>query len=526
MKPIDLLSPVGFVLLIGRWVLSLSGKSVPGRPEIYWAVGAALIVAHLFLRWNDILDVVGRRQMKYGGNTVALVAAVLAILGTLNYLVVRHTKRWDLTKDQRYSLSDQTKKVLAGLKDDIKILQFDKAANAGPGQDRLKEYQAASPRIKTEFVDPIAKPAVAREYDITMVPTLVVERGKKREKLTTDSEQDVTNALLKVTREGSKTVCFVEGEGEHDPEDSGDKGYSGAKSALEKSQYQTKKVFLLREGKVPADCTILALTGPQNDLQPQATDAIKTFVKGGGKALILVEPEMKQAYPNLAALLKEWNIEAGSDVVVDVSGMGQLFGTGEFTPLAMKYPYHEITRDFREMTAYHTARSMQAGKATIEGTTAQNLVETSPESWAETDLTLKGAIKFDEGKDRKGPISLGAVATIRVAAMPSPAPTPSPSEGEDKKEDTPKAEGRVVAVGDSDYASNQLLGFQGNQDFFLNSVAWLSQDSDLISIRPKEPEDQKMFLTRAQQQLVSLISLILLPGLFVVLGIVSWWRRR
>jgi ABC-type uncharacterized transport system involved in gliding motility auxiliary subunit len=129
---------------------------------------------------------------------------------------------------------------------------------------------------------------------------------------------------------------------------------------------------------------------------------------------------------------------------------------------------------------------------------------------------------MNEGKDRRGPISLAAVATLRDTAAPTPSPAPS---GEDKKEE-PKTEGRVVAIGDADFASNTLLSFQGNQDFFLNSVAWLAQDVDLISIRPKEPEDQRLFLNRNQQQNVALLALVLLPGLCVVAGVVSWWKRR
>jgi ABC-type uncharacterized transport system involved in gliding motility auxiliary subunit len=212
-------------------------------------------------------------------------------------------------------------------------------------------------------------------------------------------------------------------------------------------------------------------------------------------------------------------------VVVDVSGMGQLFGAGEFTPIAMGYPYHEITKDFRVMTAFHLARSLQAGTASVEGVTAQNLLETSRESWAETDLSLRDPIAFDEGKDKKGPISLGVVATIRGKA-PEPAPSPSPSPGAEE-EDKPKApEGRLVALGDADFASNALLGFQGNQDFFLNVVAWLAEDADLISIRAKDQEDQRLFLTQTQKGNVGWFALVILPGIFVVLGVWSWWRRR
>jgi ABC-type uncharacterized transport system involved in gliding motility auxiliary subunit len=145
---------------------------------------------------------------------------------------------------------------------------------------------------------------------------------------------------------------------------------------------------------------------------------------------------------------------------------------------------------------------------------------------------------MNEGKDRKGPVPLGAVATIRASPAPaaspaafpastsSPGPPPSPSPGAEAETSAKKLEGRVAAFGDADFASNQLLAFQGNQDFVLNTVAWLAEDPDLISIRPKEPDDQRMFLTAQQQWNVSLLALVLLPGLFVVLGISAWWRRR
>jgi ABC-type uncharacterized transport system involved in gliding motility auxiliary subunit len=84
----------------------------------------------------------------------------------------------------------------------------------------------------------------------------------------------------------------------------------------------------------------------------------------------------------------------------------------------------------------------------------------------------------------------------------------------------------VAAFGDADFASNALLPFAGNRDFFLNTVAWLAEDADLISIRPREPEDQRLFLSQAQQQTIAFVALLLLPGLFVGLGIWSWWSRR
>ncbi len=522
---VDLLAPLGFLVAVGALGWTRYGKTLPGGLRPYLIAALALVLLHLVLRWEDVTRGLGRRQLKYGTNTLVLVVVTLGLLGGANYLASRHTKRFDLTKDQRYSLSDQTRKVMAGLKDDVKITYFQRQRDMARGQDRLKEYQALSPKLKLEFVDPIQSPAKAQAYDVRAPwPVLVVEKADKRERLSNDDEQDITNAFIKVTREGKKTVCLLEGEGERSGEEAGDRGFSGVKSSLTKSLYDVKNVFLMREKTVPADCTVLIVGGPEKDLLPETTGAIRDFVKKGGKAFVLVEPELKEHYPNLVALLKDWNIEAGNDVVVDVSGMGQLFGVSELAPMAMDYPWHPITKDFRLPTVYGGARSVQAGKGTVEGVTAQDLVKTSAQSWAETDLGLQGAIKFDEGRDRMGPVSLAAVATVKG---PSPTPTPAPSPAPSPAPEEPKAkEGRVVAVGDADFASNSLLGFQGNQDFFLNAVAWLAEDADLISIRPKEPENQALFLSRQVQQNVAWIALVLLPGLFVVLGVVSWWRRR
>ncbi len=525
---VDLLSPLGLVIAVASTAWLRAGKTLPGEHRYYLYAALALVALHAALRMEDIVKAVGRRQMKYGGNTLAMVLAALGLLVAVNYLVSRHSKRWDLTKNQRYSLGDQSKKLLASLQEDVKILYFQKTEAMPAGRDRMRQFEQASSHVKVEFVDPIQKPGRAREHEITAVPTLILERGQKREKISNDSEQDITNALIKVTRDGKKTVCFVAGLGEADMDDFSDRGYSQAKGVLGKSQYETKKLVLLQEGKIPQECTVVVVPGPQKDMPPAMVGLLRDHVAKGGRLLVMVEPELKGVgpFPNLTGLLREWNVESTLDVVLDVSLQSQMAGTGPLTPLAAQYPYHEITKDFRLATAFQTARSMKAGTATTNpAVRAQNLVETSEQSWAETDLSLKEPVQLDAGKDTRGPVSLAAVVTIQEPE-PSPtpgAPSPSPSPVEDKPK---KPEGRVVAVGDADFATNAFLGFPGNQDLFVNSVAWLAADPDLISIRPREADDQRLFLTAEQIRLAFFFSLLGLPGLFVVAGIWNWWRKR
>ncbi len=274
---------------------------------------------------------------------------------------------------------------------------------------------------------------------------------------------------------------------------------------------------------------MLVVAGPEKDLLPETTAAIQDYVKQGGKALVLVEAELKESYPNLVALLKGWNIEAGKDVVVDVSGMGQLFGFSELAPLAIEYPYHAITKDFRLPTLYGGVRSVKAGTATLEGVSAQDLVKTSEQSWAETDLTLKGAVKFDEGQDQKGPVSLAVVATVRGPApaptpTPSPAASPSPESAPERAQDArgPGRGGRRRRL-----RHERAPGLPG-QPGLLPEHGRLARRGRRPDLDPpaRRPENQALFLDRQKQQNVALTALVLIPGIFVVAGIVSWWRRR
>ena len=194
---VDFLAPLGFALAVAVFAWTRVGKTLPGGLRPYIVVALALVLLHLVLRWEVVGRGLGRRQLKYGTNTFVLALVVLAILGFANYFVARHSKRFDLTKNQRYSLSDQTRKILAGLKDEIKISYFQRKREMAAGEDRLKEYQALSPKLKVDMVDPVQSPGKAQAYDVRAPwPILVVEKGDKRERISNDSEQDVTNALI------------------------------------------------------------------------------------------------------------------------------------------------------------------------------------------------------------------------------------------------------------------------------------------------------------------------------------------
>jgi ABC-type uncharacterized transport system involved in gliding motility auxiliary subunit len=222
----------------------------------------------------------------------------------------------------------------------------------------------------------------------------------------------------------------------------------------------------------------------------------------------------------LQTLLKDWGIDAGNDIVLDVSGMGRLIGTDESVPVAATYPSHPITDNFNLLTAYPLARSMSPIDGGTNGHTAQRLVETSKSSWGETNLkSLTGGepAKMDDA-DKKGPVSLAAAVSAPADAAAPPDAKAAP--------DAKKPETRLVAFGDSDFASNAALGVQGNRDLFLNAINWLAQQEDLIAIRPKDPEDRRVTLTADQERRIFYLTVLIVPGLVLLAGVQTWWRRR
>jgi len=208
--------------------------------------------------------------------------------------------------------------------------------------------------------------------------------------------------------------------------------------------------------------------------------------------------------------------------VLDVSGMGRLIGTDESVPVAASYPAHAITENFQLLTAYPLARSISPVEGGVNGHTAQRLVETSRSSWGETNLkSLSGEPAKMDDVDKKGPVSLAA-----AVSGPAADGGKDTKDGKDTKEAKETKETRLVAFGDSDFASNGALGVQGNRDLFLNTINWLAQQENLISIRAKDPEDRRITLTADQERRIFYLTVLIVPGLVLLAGVQTWWRRR
>ncbi len=494
----------------------------------HWLAWAGLVAILLYLlgQWREIGAFFGRRQARLGAIATLGILVVLGILVAINYIASRENKRWDLTAKGEYTLSDQTRKVLQGLQGPLKVYVFEQETRMQRFRDRMAEYEYLSKNVSVDYVDPDKKPALARQYQVQQYGTVVFEYQGRTERVTADDEQSLTNGIIKVVTGRERKVYFVQGHGEKDTAGSERSGYSAVATALGRDNYKVDKIVLAQQREVPADASVVVVAGPKTDYLPTETDALRAYLQKGGKCLFLIDPPDKADSPpftNLLALIREWGIDVGANVVVDASGIGQILGTDASVPVAASYPQHPITDRFNLLTAFPLARSVTPVTGGASGRSAQSIVETSPKSWAETDLKqvyAGGEVKLDEAKgDKPGPISIAAAVSAPAQAAPAGGESPAGP-------DSAKNESRVVVVGDSDFAANFIVGFQGNRDLFMNMVSWLAQQENLIAIRPREPEDRRVTLTADQQKRIVLLTLVLIPLAIVGAGVYSWWRRR
>jgi ABC-type uncharacterized transport system involved in gliding motility auxiliary subunit len=495
-----------------------------------WA-GLVCVLAYTLSQWREIAKVFTRRQARYGTLSAVSIMIVLAILVAINYIGSKQNKRWDLTANKQFSLADQTRNVLAKLDAPLDVKVFDKESEFLRYQDRMKEYEYASKKISTEYIDVDKKPTLAKQNGVDRYGTFVLSYKGRTERVTSDSEQDLTTGIIKVVSGQQRKVYFTDGHGEKDTAATSDRdGYGQIAAAMGHENYGTDKVVIAQKGSVPDDAAVVVVAGPKTDFFPAEIDALKQYLEKSGKLLLLLDPPEKVNSPpmtNLIALAHAWGIEVGDDIVVDVSGMGQLIGTDASVPIAASYPAHPITQQtqFRLLTAYPLARSATPVPSGVNGHVAQAFVETSARSWAEHDikgLLTRGEVSLDESKgDKKGPVAIAsAVSAPSSASTASTATPPKPGE------DSPKGETRVVVFGNSAFVVNAFLGIQGNRDLFMNTLGWLSQQENLISIRPKEPDDRRITLTATQQANIGWLSIVIIPACIFGTGIYSWWRRR
>jgi len=467
------------------------------------------------------------RQTKYAGYAGVYIVVIVAVLAAVNFLANRYDKSYDSTHNKQFSLSDQTIKIARNLNTDVQLLYFGDSGSFTGAHDLLDRYSSLSPKIHVKYIDPVRKPQQARAEGFRNDSPVIVEAGVKKEPAKSLTEEEITGALIRALKTGERNICFLNAAGEHSLDDTEASGFSVLKTVLERDNYKVRSESLKpaapEAGKqinvnqaaapgaaeVPKSCTALIIGGPQLAYPPAVANAIKTYVENGGRALIMLDETLRigrsepaAENPDLAKALEDWGVTANKDLVLDLSGVGQILGLGPEVPMIVQYESHPITQPLTRIpTAFPISRSLEV-KSSAKGSVSK-LFNTTEDSLAVTEIGAGGQV--DPKKGKKGPLTLAAAGTYSG---------------------TPQ--GRFVVIGSSTWATNSLTGSRqlGNRDLFSNMVNWLASDEDLISIRPKETEDRPLTLSTQKLNAIFWMSVLIFPLGVVGFGLAAWWKRR
>ena len=563
--------------------------------------GASMLALYLFTHVGSLRESVTGRRAQYATNTFVYTALTLAVIVLVNYMGARNEYRYDASEQGIFSIAPQTASLLAGLADEIHVLAFFRENEGRAAKSLLDAYVAESDRFSYEMIDPDRRPEMAQQHEVTQYSTLVVVYGDDSTRVSELSEEVLTNALIRITGAETKRIYFTTGHGEPDltARETPD-GLGQLAAALENEGDEVVALLLVAVPDVPADASLLVIAGPQRPFLENELESLGRYIDRGGHLWILIEPQRSS---ELVAVLAERGIIVGDDVVIDIVVQLLAGPTAGVEPVVSDYGFHPITTQFNQNTVFRIVRSVRPAEELPAGITVTELVRTSSNSWAESNVDLVFETgEVDREGDEEGPVSIAVAATLRASALnwtePAIETAPGadaesatdettedpddaePGENPDTPDDTDAAEdpdtttdaaaaedpdtadadttettdpdddvtgseaqdppapdaamtppadleGRIVVVGDAEWVSNSRLTVLYNEDLALNMVGWLTGGAEeTIAIRPRVRRASRITLTEAQGWGVFYATVLLLPELVLLCGLVIWWRRR
>lgn len=503
-----LLGTLGGVLAGAGAVLYLVAPERTGIIAGVEGLAAACLTVFLVTHYEVFREISARRSTRLGLNSLLMIVLFATILGIVNFLAARHTVRWDFSETKRFTLAPQTARLLRELPRAVTATVFagDQSPARAAYRDLFEIYKAHSAKLTVDFVDPEKKPGVARQYGITRPDTAVLASGKQETRITSATEQELTNALIRVTKDDKKVLYFLTGHAEHLLEEADKGGYSFLKEALERQGYVTRALSLYESKTIPPNASVLVLGGPQKTVAPEEQTLLADYVRKGGRLLILLDPGSRAG---LDGFLENWGLQADNRTILDT----QTIMGGDLTmPVVNSYGTHEITQDLGQVfTMFPHARPVSFLDSKAKEWAFHPLAKSSARSWGRSGEVTTGGSQprdFDPKSDAPGPLTLAGLAVART----------SPAEN--------ARQPAILFIGDSDFASNAYLDFSGNTDFILHVVAWLAEEKDLVSIAPKDGAAGTFLLTAAQSNVLFAIQVLGLPSAFLAAGFSMWRRRR
>jgi len=528
------------------------------QSAVYIPFGVSLALALVWLVLTFITKASAAKEQRRMGSFNGIIASItfLAICSVTYAFFRRWDRSWDLTEEGRTAMAPQTVQVLQGLTQEVSVTALfppteerDVVIARDKAQLFLKRCSEISPYLVVSYMDPVRERARAEAMKLSFADpkgSIVIKSGARQRTVSLTGavprleERDFTNALINVLQTAEPKIGFLTGHGETDisrPE------IATVKQLLERESYKAEPMAIKPgEGGVLGGYDLIVINGLNaaqgGDLSIDELAALDTFVGGGGRLLIHVDPQFSEdpAAPRkrlLDWLQQRFGIVVGTDVVIadqrveprlgeitlysDVAAT-QTFGQIDVPDVEFNGCYEQsspITRGFDKQMMLIAACSVSLADAPPANVTGTTLLRTLPYCYAETNLVslLQGTPPTRDPQEKTGSISLAASAVYQTEV-------PVGDSGQMKG-------ARIVVVGDTEYINQDTIRLGGNLNFFMNAVAWLTEREQLIAIRPAGRENPPIKLSHADETVIWWVAgLGVVQGVLVCALVVFMVRRR
>ena len=497
---------VGLIAAAAALILRVSAGQFTLAVKILIGVAVLGMVSFVVLDPQSILDSFKGRRAQYSSNATIMTLAVIGILILVNVFIYNNDTSWDLTEDKENTLSQESLDILQN----IEIPVYAQAFYSGNTNTEIAEALLSNFKRNSngmfdfEFIDPYSDPVLANQAGITKDGTTVLMANDTTLQLSYLSEENLLNNIIKLQNPESTVVYALTGHGEDDFFTAGDFSMTNLATALESKNYMVKTLNLVATPSVPEDARAIIIAAPQIMLEQSEVDLIAEYLDNGGSVILFSEPpfltqvDLTQENPLWTYLQDSWGIIMSNNLVIDLS-----IDPVEFA-VADQYNEHPITEEsLSYITFFPTSHSVDF--EAVDGVTATDLILTSGQSWAETniDAILNGEVAYDDASDTLGPINLATALENSSTGA------------------------RVVVVGDSDFASDSYIFMYGNQDLAVSMVDWVSANENLISITTSDTTTRVLVPpTKAVQLMIILVGLVGLPLIIAATGIIVGIKRK
>lgn len=522
------------------------------------AVAAVLGVVWAVLAFVARAAAQGEPERKSNLSGIVGSLAFLGICVVLYAFFQRWDRTWDLTEEGRTEMAPQTVQVLQGLTQDVNVYALFTTALTSEqreleiARDRarlfLERCAKLSPHLKVEFLDPQKDAALMMARGITYADpkgSVVIKSGPRMRTITLGGnkaqprleERDFTNTLINIVQESQPKIGFTTGHGELDISKP---GLAMVKELLAREGYKAEPMMIRAdESGIAGDYDLVIMNGLNaqegGDLTPEEIAALDQYVLNGGRILLLADPQF--ALDPLAGRKRvlEWvqhrfGIVVGEDLII--SPIDNRLGEVTLLPDAQANSVFQqvdvpdvefngcfdqdspITRNFDKMMLFLAARSVRLEEPLPEKTTAQIILRTLPYCWGETNIA---AMRQGHKPARDPQEELGSIGIAAAAVLSTDQPI-----GDSGQMKT----ARAVVIGDTEFILDQNIRNGGHINFFMNTIAWLTEREQLIAIRPVAKENQPINLTPADETAIAWLSGMGIVQVVLAFGLLMYAVRR